>query len=202
MGLSAETRATLLLRIRDPQNAEAWREFVTIYEPLIVSVAKRFGLQQADADELTQDVLLAVMEKQSQYRPTRQPGSFRRWLSTVTRNAAIDRLRKQSKLMVSGGTDAVRKLSEKPDQSEDWLRQQYEQEEKEQLLAWAADEVRGKTDATTWQAFWLSFIDGKSVEETSQALRISPGQVYVARCRVLKRLREIVQQFLLEEEAS
>ncbi len=111
MALPTETRATLLLRIRDPKNTEAWREFITIYEPLIAGVAGRLGLQSADADELVQEVFLVVLEKQHLYKPSGESASFRRWLGTVARNAAITRLRKKANACSAiGGTDSIRKL--------------------------------------------------------------------------------------------
>ncbi len=194
MSMPAETRATLLLRIRDPRNTEAWREFIAIYEPLIGSVGRRFGLQNADADELTQEVLMTVLQKQDQYTPNGQQGSFRRWLATVARNAAVNKLRKMANLPSTGDSGVLQRASQHADHVRA-LEQDYEREEQNQLLSWAADQVRSRTDATTWSAFWLSFIEQRSIEDTAKQLRISTGQVYVARCRVLKRLRESVQLY-------
>ena len=201
MALPTDTRATLLLRIRDPRNADAWREFMSIYEPLVSSVAVRFGLQAADADELTQEVFLTLLEKQHLYVPNGEPSSFRRWLATVARNAAISRLRKNQLAkcqMPSGGTDSMRRLSQAvdPNSQQDQLDQDYEKEERSHLLGWAAEQVRARTEASTWSAFWLSTIEGRTAEETAQLLKTTVGQVYVARCRILKRLRETVQQYI------
>ncbi len=201
MPLPIDTRATLLLRIRDPRNAEAWREFMAIYEPLIHAIAVRFGFQSADADELTQEVFLTVLEKQHQYQPNGESASFRRWLATVARNAALTRLRRSQaarSFYPTGGTDSVKRLNDAIDPSSDeeaWNKR-YEDEERSFLLGWAADQVRLRTDSSTWSAFWMTSIEGVTVEEAARKLGISVGQVYVARCRIVKRLREAVQQYL------
>jgi RNA polymerase sigma-70 factor, ECF subfamily len=195
MALPVETRATLLLRIRDPQNKEAWREFIDLYHPLISAVASKFGLQSADAEELSQNVLMTVMQKQEQYRPNGQTGSFRRWLATVARNAAISQLRSRNRLPVIGGTDAMLRIHEQVPAPADDMQTEYLQEEQKQLFAWASEQVQSRSDPTTWSAFWLTTITQLSVEETAKQLNMTTGQVYVARSRILKRLRETVQQY-------
>lgn len=202
MSLSIETRATLLLRIRDPQNKEAWREFIDLYHPLIAGVASKFGFQTADADELSQTVLMLLLQKQEQYRPNGQPGSFRRWLATVARNAAISQIRKRQRYHLSGGSDldALQGLADRSDAD---LMKAFVLEERQQLFHWAAEQVRARSEPATWQAFWLTSVEQNSVEDVAKKLHLTPGQVYVARSRVLKRLRETVQQYSeLHEELS
>ncbi|MFO0922984.1 MAG: sigma-70 family RNA polymerase sigma factor [Pirellulales bacterium] len=198
MALPTETRATLLLRIRDPKNTEAWREFITIYEPLIAGVAGRLGLQSADADELVQEVFLVVLEKQHLYKPSGESASFRRWLGTVARNAAITRLRKKANACSAiGGTDSIRKLdlAVDPLSPADEFDRLYEMEERRHLLDWATEQVRARSDRTTWDAFWKTAVEGQDANAVALLLNISVGQVYVAKCRTLKRLRETVEQF-------
>ena len=203
MTLPLETRASLLLKIRDPRNKEAWREFIDLYQPMIAAVARKFGLQAADAEELSQTVLVTVLQKQEQYKPNGQAGSFRRWLATVARHAAISQLRAQCRQPTLGGSTIMHRLQNISDHSEDLLREEYHQEERRQLLTWAASEVRSRSDESTWQAFWLTSIQQQSVEHTAHQLGLTVGQVYVARSRILKRLREAVQQYTgVEEEMS
>ena len=91
---SPETRDSLLLRICDSQDRDAWFEFVSIYRPLIYRVGRRHGLQDADAQNLTQEVLQKVQRQAERWEAGQIRGSFRRWLATVARNAAIDAIRR------------------------------------------------------------------------------------------------------------
>jgi len=83
------TNASLVLRLRDPRDETAWCEFVQIYQPMIYNLLRRKGFQDADASELTQDVLLVVMRAVQRWEPQPQRGSFRGWLVTITRRLMI-----------------------------------------------------------------------------------------------------------------
>src|SRR5262245_66053215 len=83
---SSVTRASLLIRIRDPQDRLAWGEFVALYAPLIHAYGMRRGLQDADAADLVQEVLRHVNRSALQFEYDRSKGSFRGWLVTVARN--------------------------------------------------------------------------------------------------------------------
>jgi len=188
------TRASLLVRIRDVRNGDAWQEFVRIYAPVVYGFARKRGLQDADAADLMQEVLRSVAGAAAglEYDPRR--GSFRGWLYTVTRNKIFNFLEgRQRTLLGSGDTGAHERLEEQPapeiDMAGDWDRE-YER----RLAAFAMERVEKEFQAATWQAFRMTAVEGKSAREVGDALKMSPGAVYVAKSRVLARLREEVKR--------
>jgi RNA polymerase sigma-70 factor (ECF subfamily) len=193
-----ETRASLLVRIRDGHDRDAWRQFTDLYAPIVYRFGRRRGLQDADAADLMQEVLRSVAGAASrlEYDPGR--GTFRGWLYTVTRNKLANFLngrRRQTRGSGDSGTRA--RLEAHPDPGEDPERA-WDQEYERRLFALAAERVRGDFQEATWQAFWLTAVEGKSAAESGARLGLSPGAVYVARSRVLARLRDQVRQMQAE----
>jgi RNA polymerase sigma factor (sigma-70 family) len=189
-----KTRPSLLVRIRDPRNEQAWTEFLEIYEPLVYRLARKKGFQDADALELTQDVFLAVASAIERWDPDPAKGSFRGWLFRISRNLMINFLaQKRRRTSGSGDSDVKRLLDEypAPNGQQSAL---FDREYKRQTFRWAAERIRGHFEDKTWQAFWLTSVEGKPIQQAAQALGISTGAVYVARSRVMSRLRKTVQQ--------
>jgi RNA polymerase sigma-70 factor (ECF subfamily) len=187
------TRASLLIRVRDAGDRQAWAEFVELYAPLVYGFARRRGLQDADAADLTQEVLrsVAAAVKRLDYDPQR--GTFRAWLYTVTRNKLNTLLARSRREAQGSGDSAVQEvLSNQPAPEEDaaagWQRD-YEQ----RVFAWAAERVRAESEESTWQAFEQTALEGKPACEVAAALGMSVGAVYVAKSRVLARLKAQVR---------
>ena len=194
------TRLSLLLRMRDARDHEAWHSFVELYAPLVYRFACKRGLQDADAADLTQDVLRSVANamKNGNYDPAR--GSFRGWLHTVTRNAVYKFLRGgQRQPIGSGDTQQQVRLEqiEAPNEQEDW---DYEYEKR--LFAWACNEVRGEFQENTWQAFWQTAVDSVSVKKVAETLGMSVGSIYVAKSRILTRIKERIEQTELSQQTD
>jgi RNA polymerase sigma factor (sigma-70 family) len=186
------TRRSLIVKLRDPADTTAWREFVAIYEPLIYRLARRKGLQDADAHDLCQEVFRAVAGAVERWDPVR--GSFRAWLSRIARNLLINFCtRRQFQFRGSGATSVQELLEAQPavDPSASAL---FEAEYRRRLFRWAAEEVQGQFAQTTWQAFWQTAVEDRRPDEVAADLRLSVGAVYVARSRVLARLRRRVEQ--------
>jgi RNA polymerase sigma-70 factor (ECF subfamily) len=185
------TRLTLLARLRDAADAGAWAEFVELYAPMLYGLARRHGLQDADAADLTQDVLRAVLAALPRlaYDPAR--GSFRGWLFTVARNQlrkfANARKRRPQPGTIAAGEAVV--LSQPAGEEEAW-----EREYRQRLFAWAAGRVRGQFRPATWEAFWRTAVEGQNPSAVGEALGLSVGAVYIARTRVLARIRQEVRQ--------
>lgn len=193
-----ETRASLLVRMRDPRDGRAWAEFVHIYEPVVYRLARGQGLQDADARDLTQQVLIAVAARIESWDSDRSKGSFRGWLFRVARNLMVNlMINRRRHPPGTGASDVQRLLDEKPAPTgeESAL---FEVEYRRQVFRWAAEQVREEFRETTWDAFWRTCVDGCEIKQAAKQLDMSVGAVYIARSRVLSRLRERVEQ--LEKE--
>jgi RNA polymerase sigma factor (sigma-70 family) len=178
------TRPSLLLRIRDADDRAAWEEFVGLYAPLVYRFARRRGLQDADASDVSQQVLQAVAQsaRRLDYDPGR--GSFRGWLLTVTRNILINALKRKDRQPIATGETSFHERLEAqpaprvPDEAI------WEQEYQRSRLAWAAERVRPRFEETTWRAFWRTAVDGESPREVAESLGLSVGAVHIAKSRV------------------
>jgi RNA polymerase sigma factor (sigma-70 family) len=192
------TRLSLLVRLRDARDDAAWSQFVEVYAPLVYGYARKHGLQDADAADLTQDVLQAVSGgiRRLDYDPRR--GTFRGWLFTVVRNKLRNFVAVQNRPgRGSGDTDTQHRLQElpAPEQGEStWWDQEYER----RVFAWAAEEARGAFRESTWQAFWRTAVEGKTGPAVAQELGMTVAAVYLAKGRVTARLKEIIRETLDE----
>jgi RNA polymerase sigma-70 factor (ECF subfamily) len=198
MADSASTRPSLLARIRDRQDRQAWAEFVDIYAPLVYGYAQKQGLQDADAADVTQEVLRAVAGSAAQFEYDPRRGSFRGWLFTIVRNELRDFAAGQRRHpRGSGDTDMQRRLEQQPDWAAD-EEALWEREYERQLFNWAAEQVRRDFQETTWQAFWLTAVEGKSGKEAAEALGLTTAAVYLAKRRVMTRLKEQLERVEVE----
>jgi RNA polymerase sigma factor (sigma-70 family) len=187
------TRPSLLVRIRDAGDKGAWREFVQLYAPVVYAYARKRGLQDADAADLAQDVLRAVSAAAGRldYDPRR--GSFRGWLFTVAHRKLYDLRARQRRAGQGSGDSAVQKwLEERPAREADEAL--WDQEYERGLFTWAAERVRGSVQGSTWEAFWQTAVEGKGGQEVADALGMTVAAVYLAKSRVMARLREPVCQ--------
>jgi RNA polymerase sigma-70 factor (ECF subfamily) len=185
------TRVTLLGRLqRDPTDAAAWAEFVDHYGPRVYRWCRKWHLQEADARDVTQTVLLKLALKMREFRydPSR---SFRAWLKTVARNAWQDFLDARQRAAVEPGDPSA--LLENVEAREDLLRQ-IEEEFDRELLEEAMARVRLRVAARTWDAFRLLALEGLSGADAAARLGMKVAHVFVARSNVQKLLREEVQR--------
>jgi RNA polymerase sigma-70 factor (ECF subfamily) len=194
MADSASTRPSLLLRIRDTADRQAWSEFVELYAPLVHAFACKHGLQDADAADLTQEVLRSIAGVVGRFEYDAQRGSFRGWLFTVVRNRLRNFLTARRRHGESiGGKTAREALDELPAREED-IAQLWDREYERRLFDWAAEQVRQDCSHQTWQAFWLTAVDGLGGQEVARLLGITTAAVYLAKRRVMERLKEYLRQ--------
>jgi RNA polymerase sigma-70 factor (ECF subfamily) len=191
MSDSSTTRPSLLIRLRDPKEGEAWSEFVRIYSPLIYRVARRHGFQDADAADVAQDVMRTVAQSIPRFEYDRHRGTFRGWLKTVTRSRIADHRRRETHREAGTGDSQVQScLEQVPDregQDELWDRE-YEQT----LFEWAAERSRSEFQPATWSAFWKTSVQGEAAKAVAEELGMSIGAVYIARSRVVARLKGLI----------
>ena len=198
MGDSPQTRLSLLVRLRDSQDDLAWKEFVEVYAPLIYGFACTQGMQDADAADLTQEVLQAVARSLKRFEYDSRRGTFRGWLFTVVRNKLRTFLaHRKSECRGSGDSGVQNMLSEYPapqdDQAAVW-----ERECERRRFDWAAARVRAEVQDSTWQAFWLAAVEGQSGQQVAEVLGMRAAAVYVAKSRVMARIKEQLQHCPLE----
>jgi len=184
-----KTPASLLERLRDSFDADAWTRFVALYTPLIYSWGRRVGLQDQDAADLVQDVFVTLLQVLPTFTYDRRQ-SFRRWLWTVT----INKWRKDRKLpdnrMVSG--------QDKPEPVAvvDDLEAAWEAEYQQHLVNQALRLMRADFEEATWKACWEMVAAGRPAAAVAAELGLTVGAVYAAKFRVLKRLRRDLQGLL------
>ncbi len=189
-----ETRHSLLLRLRDREDAAAWEEFLAIYEPVIHHLARRRGLQHSDALDITQEVLLALHGYVEAWDADPSKGTLRGWLFRVTRNLAVDAVKQAARREKSVSPGDTGNPPEPAEPVED-LDTCFGLEFRREAFRWAAREIRPEYQDTTWQAFWRTAVDGQAIPQVARELGLSVGALYAARCRVLNRLRNKVQWF-------
>jgi RNA polymerase sigma-70 factor (ECF subfamily) len=192
MSESPTTRVSLLARIRDTGDAHAWAEFVELYAPLVYRLARRHGLQDADAADLTQEVLQAVAHAAPRFSYDPERGSFRGWLFTVARRQLGRFAQARGREPRGGGgpeADELLRQQPAPEEVAAW-----EYEYRQRIFEWAAERVRSQFRPVTWEAFWRTTVEGQDVRPVAEALGVSAGAVYIARNRVLARIKEQVRQ--------
>jgi RNA polymerase sigma-70 factor (ECF subfamily) len=176
------TSLTLLDRLRRPDEADAWNRFARLYAPLLVRWAQLQGLHSADAEDLAQIVLVKLLRLLPAYE-RRDGQTFRGWLFTICRNECRD-FRTRRATGPLPGSDGLATVARSP--SDD-----AEETEYRQLLVHRALElIRGDFSALTWDAFTRFVLEGAPAPDVARALGITPNAVYLARNRVLTRLRE------------
>jgi RNA polymerase sigma factor (sigma-70 family) len=189
MSDSPETRLSLLLRLRDRTDGEAWSRFVDLYGPLVYGLARRRGLGDADAADRMQEVLLAVSRGVERYDPSRGP--FRKWLHTVAMNKIRSFWKRQGREPETGAD--LEAVADTADPDERW-----ELEYRQRLFAAAVERVRPETDPTHWRVFWLAAVEAKPGAVVAAECGVKVEQVYVIRQRVRQKIAAIIAEF--EEE--
>jgi RNA polymerase sigma factor (sigma-70 family) len=189
------TRPSLLLRIRDAQDVEAWRTFVTIYAPLILGYCRSRGLQGADADDVTQEVFSKIMRSIGAFEYEPQRGRFRDWLGTVTHGEMCRFMKRVQRAGRGAGSEDQPLLDEYVSETPgtDWCDRFHAH-----VLTTALEQIRSQFEPQTWQAFERVWLKEQSSSAAAKEMGIPLEMVYVAKSRVLKRLREKVLE-LAEE---
>jgi RNA polymerase sigma-70 factor (ECF subfamily) len=186
-----DTQSLLLANIQSLENREAWAEFVQIYRPVVYRMARRRGMQDADAQDLSQDVLVRVSKAIDRWEP--QSGiRFRHWLRKIASNAIATAVTKSKPRGIVVGLEADHILAETPEVSA--ARSELDAECFRERYLRAATIVKVDVSPVTWAAFEQTVVQGRSCEEAAESLGKSLGTIYAARSRILKRLQIEVQR--------
>ena len=187
------TRISLLARLSGDGNDGAWREFVELYEPAIYRFVRRRGLQDADALEVVQEVLLNVQDLAS-HPPANPIVSFRSWLAQVAKNRAIDLVRKRTRLEQLLESQSVPRNDQYDEQHE------LSADLRHQVFVLAAQRIRKLVSEMQWQCFWQTTVELQSPQQVAERLKTSVGNVYVVKCRIMEKLRVEIDSIICNEQ--
>ena len=192
---SGSTSSSLLEGVK-ARDTDAWSRFSRLYSPLVYRWARQMGLQATDAADVVQEVFRAVALHVAEFRREKPGDSFRGWLYTITRNKVRDHFRRRgAQPQAEGGSEGQARLLEVPDVlPDDKLRDDTTSvtlaSAQAELTHRIMELVRAEFEPRTWQAFWLTTVDGRVPAEVAGELGMKVGSVYMAKNRVLARLRQ------------
>jgi RNA polymerase sigma-70 factor (ECF subfamily) len=184
------TRVSLLLRIRDPRDAAAWREFDAIYRPMLLRFAKARKLDAHEAEDVVQHCMTAIHEHIERFEYDPSKGRFKGWLRTIVNNRVRALLgRRRESLADTDQFNIEQQREQSPDEEFDriWL---------EEHLKHALHLVRHEVEDSTYKAFRAHVIDGWSVEKTCTEFSMNANQIYRIKWRVTQKLRERLHQLI------
>jgi RNA polymerase sigma-70 factor, ECF subfamily len=185
-----ETNESLILRVKDPADAAAWSAFLAIYRPVIYRLARSRGLQDADADER---VFVSIARSVESWAPAVDRPPFRAWLYRIAHNEILKAITRRKPDAAAGSSSVQEMLHAVPQHDSD-ASVELMREGRMEAFRWASDAIRHEFTAATWTMFWQSTIEEQTVEDVARTHGRSSGAVYLARYRVMKRLKEKIDE--------
>lgn len=186
--------STGLLELAKTGDPTAWERMVRLYFPLVYGWCARRKLRPEDCLDITQDIFVAVSQHVQRFEKMAARGSFRGWLRTITENKLTDYWRRMERSSEPvGGSQAQEVLSKLPCEVPDGDLDRLELIEKSALFRAAVEIIRAEFEPRTWDAFWRVTAESRSVDAVASELGMSHNAVYLAKSRVLRRLREILR---------
>jgi RNA polymerase sigma-70 factor (ECF subfamily) len=181
-----DTPRSLLQRLAENADQADWRRLVVLYQPFISRWLRRAGVEDADAEDLGQEVLTVVVKEVPEFRHSQATGAFRKWLRTVVVNRTRGYWRsKQSRPQLQEGSAVLDGL-EDPSSG---ISGEWDREHDAHLTKRLLDSLEGEFSPTTWAAFRRQVVDGINAADTAAELGMSTNAVLVAKSRVLRRFR-------------
>jgi RNA polymerase sigma-70 factor, ECF subfamily len=180
---SLTTSVTLLKRVQSADDHAAWKRFVDLYTPLLHCWTQRAGLTEDEGWDVVQEVLLVLVKELPKFRYDPDKGSFRSWLRVVTRNRCLEVFRGRQ------SADSLSRLRELEADSAE-LEDFWEREYRQLLFDRASQLLEGEVEPKTWQAYREYVMQNRPVDEVAAELGMSPNAVYLAKYRIIRRLRE------------
>ena len=181
MADALQTRLSLIDRVRDPADSGAWREFATLYTPIIFGFLTKRGLSQTDAEDVTQEVFRSLAQALPGFELDKSVGTFRNWLFTVTRSKMNNHLRKSQRVDIP--------MAEIPEKAEtkDW-----DHFYCKEVFSKACQLARLHIDEQSWIVFWRTAVEDESPKQVAEDLQLSLDNVYQKRSRVTARVQEAI----------
>ena len=186
----SETSTSLLDRLREQPDEVSWQRLVDLYSPLIRNWLRRQGLVGQDADDQVQEVLLVVVRKLPDFRREEHVGSFRRWLRNITVNCLRNFWRaRRARPTAAGDSNFIDVLQKLEDPNSD-LSRLWDQEHDQHVTRRLLELIEPNFEPSTWKAFQRVAIDGDDPETVAGELGMTVNAVFIAKSRVLSRLRQ------------
>ncbi len=184
-----DTSLSLLDRARRQEESQAWERLAALYTPLLTSWLHRLGVQDSDADDLTQEVLLVVLRELPQFEHNRRSGAFRRWLRMILAHRVRDFWKRRDRRPIAaGGSSFHEQLNQLTDDGSP-ASQLWDRQHDEHVMSQLMETLRPRFAPQTWQAFRMQVIEGRRADAVATELGLSLSSVYVAKSRVLNALR-------------
>lgn len=185
------THISLLNRVRVPSDAEAWKEFVKIYGPLIYNYCRKSRLNDSDSEDVCQDVFRQISTSLDSFQYNQKLGRFRSWLGTVTYHEICRYFKKNQRFQNQSGSNGLQEIIyEQPGE----IDAAWADEFCSHIYKTALDNIRSDFDDKTWTAFELTWIKDVSPKDTADKLQTEIAWVYKAKCLVQKKLKEEIQR--------
>ncbi len=188
-----ETSESLILRVKDPADAAAWSAFLAIYRPVIYRLARSRSLQDADADDLAQQVFVSIARAVEKRTPAADGPPFRAWLYRIAHNEILKAITRRKPDTAAGSSSVQEMLYAVPQRDSD-ASVELLREGRMEAFRWASDAIRHEFTLATWTMFWQSTVEAQTVEVVAKSHGRSSGAVYLARYRVMKRLKEKIDE--------
>jgi len=188
------TPLSLLERVR-ARDAAAWSRLVALYQPLVLYWCRRGGVRGPDAEDVAQEVFAGAAAGLDHFRRDQPGDTFTGWLRGITRNLILLHFRRNhGRPQAEGGSDAWQQLQNVSDPLAEADAE--EVAEMSQVYRRALELVRGDFEDGTWQAFWLTAIEGRTPADVAGALGMTPAAIRQAKSRVLRRLKQEMGELL------
>ena len=187
-----ETDYSLIDRVKDMSDRASWLDFMRIYQPVVYRLARRRGMQDADAHDIVQQVFASISRSLAEWKPAKDQPPFRAWLTTNARNAITTALTRRRPDQGTGSSSVADVLERLPNAEQ--TNAELIMEARREIVRWAAEQIRPEFTELTWDIFWKTAMQEVSVAEVSKSTGKSIGAIYVTRHRVLSRLKEKIAE--------
>lgn len=183
------TPISLLERLRLGPDADSWQRLVDLYKPLVAGWLRALGVQPADCDDLTQEVLATLVRELPEFRHNLRAGAFRRWLRGIVLNRLRAFRRARQPIPTSADPSLERALEQLEEPDSD-LNRRWDEEHDRHVVRRLLELIEPEFEPATWRAFRMVVLEEKPTREAAAALSLSPNAVRIAKSRVLARFRQ------------